>query len=121
MNVAEVMKKVQNGEGLTLSEVKFYQQRVKPQVHTYGKYGNLAKIYLEEHCFGKMIALAGELPEYLHGVDQAAAELYEAMYAKLSTSEQYQKTGDYLSDLQKETEMQRLIEEEILNEIVYVA
>lgn len=42
------------------------------------------------------------------------------MYAKLSKLERYKMTGNYLEDVKKVSEMQRLIEEEILNEIVYV-
>ena len=42
------------------------------------------------------------------------------MYNKLSNSGRFKKTGEYMKDLQIETEKQRLIEEEILNELVYV-
>ena len=42
------------------------------------------------------------------------------MYEKLSNSPKFSKTGEYVHDLQVETEKQRIIEEEILNEIVYV-
>lgn len=107
-------------EGLTVEEIIQYQKTVKPVQHVYGKYGTLAKKYLEEHNVAKYWALAGDLPEYLHGVDKAADEMYQTMYAKLSKLPQYQKTGDFMENLRRETEMQRLIEEEILNEIVYV-
>ena len=46
--------------------------------------------------------------------------MYQVMYEKLSTSEQFKKTGEFLHDLQVETEIARRIEEEILNELVYV-
>ncbi|UKI14058.1 MAG: TnpV protein [Clostridiales bacterium] len=72
------------------------------------------KTYLEEHNVGKLWSLAGNLPEYLHGIDKAAEELYETMYAKLSKDERFKKTDDFLDNLRKETEMQSLIEEEIL-------
>lgn len=123
MNKAEIMRKAESNEGMTVAEIKAYHKVVKPQTHTYGKYGTLAKIYLEEHNVAKHWALvaAGELPEYLHGIDRQAERLYEVMYAKLSASEQYKKTGDYLTDLQKQTEIQKVIEDEILREIVYVA
>ena len=42
------------------------------------------------------------------------------MYNKLSKSERFKKTGDFMKDLQIETEKQKLIEEEILTELVYV-
>ena len=118
MNKAEVIAKAERGEGLTVREVKIYQESVKPVKHTYGKYGTLAKKYLEEHNPAKYWTIKN-LPEYLHGVDRAADRMYEAMYAKLSASEQYKKNGDFLHDLQVETEIRGRIETEILNEIVY--
>jgi hypothetical protein len=62
----------------------------------------------------------GVLPEYLHNIDKQADELYMVMYEKLSASERFKRTGDFMTDLKRLTEMQHLIEEEILNEIVYV-
>lgn len=62
------MKKAERGEGLTVAEIKVYQQEVKPVKHTYGKYGTLAKQYLEEHHWVKVAALGGDFPEYLHGI-----------------------------------------------------
>ena len=62
MNKDEVLRKAENGEGLTVEEIKLYQSIVKPVKHVYGKYGTLAKIYLEERNVGKMWALAGDLP-----------------------------------------------------------
>lgn len=120
MNVREVMAKAERDEGLTVEEVKIYQANSKPVKHVYGKYGTLAKQYLEEHNVAKYWALAGDLPEYLHGIDKAAAQLYDTMYAKLSQDERYKKTSNYIENVQRETEMQKLIEEEILNELVYV-
>lgn len=123
MNKTEIMRKANGNEGMTVAEIKDYQKIVKPQTHTYGKYGTLAKIYLEEHNVAKHWALVaeGQLPDYLHGVDRQAERMYDVMYEKLSASEAYKKTGDFLTDLQKETEMQNVIESEILKEIVYVA
>lgn len=120
MNKDEVLRKVDNGEGLTVEEIKLYQSIVKPVKHVYGKYGTLAKIYLEEHNVGKMWALAGDLPAYLHGIDKQAEKLYSVMYEKLSKDEQYMRTGNYIEDVRRINEMQSRIEEEILNEIVYV-
>lgn len=120
MNVEEIIKKAEANEGLTVEEVKIYQQAVKPKKHVYGKYGTLAKQYIEEHNFGKLLSLAGQLPEYLHGVDKAAEDLYDTMWDKLSKSEQYRRTGNYLEDVKRINAMKQVIEEEILSEIVYI-
>ena len=120
MNVEEIIKKAEANEGLTVEEVKIYQQAVKPKKHVYGKYGTLAKQYIEEHNFGKLLSLAGQLPEYLHGVDKAAEDLYDVMWDKLSKSEQYRPTGNYLEDVKRINAMKQVIEEEILSEIVYI-
>ena len=42
------------------------------------------------------------------------------MYDKLSKKKEYQKTDDFIKNIQIENEIQKLIEEEILNELVYV-
>ena len=102
MNKAKVMRKAEAGEGLTVAEIKVYQKAVKPEKHVYGKYGTLAKQYLEDKGIDWTIA---NLPEYLHGVFERRA---------------VKKSADFMENLKRETEMQRLIEEEILNEIVYV-
>ena len=120
MNVEEIIKKAEANEGLTVEEIKIYQQAVKPKKHVYGKYGMLAKQYIEEHNFGKLLSLAGQLPEYLHGVDKAAEDLYDVMWDKLSKSEQYRRTGNYLEDVKRINAMKQVIEEEILSEIVYI-
>ena len=117
MNVEAVVKKAESNEGLTVKEIKVYQKAVKPVKHVYGKYGTLAKQYLEDKGLDWTIA---NLPEYLHGIDKAADELYETMYEKLSKEERFKKSADFMENLKRETEMQRLIEEEILNEVVYV-
>ena len=112
MNVEAVIKKAESDEGLTVKEIKVYQKAVKPVKHVYGKYGTLAKRYLEDKGIDWTIA---NLPEYLHGVDRAADELYETMYEKFSKEERFKKSADFMENLKRETEMQRLIEEEILN------
>ena len=117
MNVEAVIKKAESDEGLTVKEIKVYQKAVKPVKHVYGKYGTLAKRYLEDKGIDWTIA---NLPEYLHGVDRAADELYETMYEKFSKEDRFKKSADFMENLKRETEMQRLIEEEILNEVVYV-
>ena len=86
----------------------------------YGKFGTLAKKYLEEHEPARYWALGKDLPEYLHGIDRQAGEMYDTMYAKLSSRDEYKKTGEYLSDVRKENEMRQRIEGEILSELVYV-
>ena len=117
MNKAKVIRKAEAGEGLTVAEIKVYQKAVKPEKHVYGKYGTLAKQYLEDKGIDWTIA---NLPEYLHGVDRAANDLYDVMYEKLSKDERYKRTGNYLEDVRRREEINHLIEEEILNEIVYV-
>ena len=120
MNAEEITKKAERNEGLTVEEIKTYQQAVKPIKHVYGKYGTIAKQYIEEHNFGKLLSLAGHLPEYFHGVDKAVEDLYNTMWDKLSKSEQYRRTGNYLEDVKRINAMKQVIEEEILSEIVYI-
>ncbi len=117
MNAAKVIAKAERGEGLTVEEIKIYQANAKPVKQVYGKYGTLKRKYLEEKGIDWTIA---DLPTYLHNVDKQADELYEGMYSRLMCNEKYKRTGDFLEDLHRQTEVQHLIEEEILNEIVYV-
>ena len=117
MNKATVMRKAGAGEALTVAEIKVYQETVKPEKQVYGKYATLAKQYLEDKGIDWTIA---NLPEYLHGIDKAADELYETLYEKFSKEERFCKSEDFMENLKRQTEMQGLIEEEILNEIVYV-
>lgn len=119
MNAQEVIAKADRGEGLTEEEIKVDRSAVKPEKHVYGKYGTLAKKYLEEHNIGKFWAIEN-LAEYLHDVDRQADELYESMHARLSKDERFRRTGNFLEDLRRQTEIQQLIEEEILSELVYV-
>lgn len=114
----QVIMKAERGEGLTVEEIKIYQEAVKPEKHVYGKYGTLKKKYLEDKGIDWTIA---DLPTYLHGVDKQAEELRETMRAKLEQDERYKRTGNFMEDYRRLTEIQRLIEEEILHEIVYVA
>ena len=114
----QVVLKAERGEGLTVEEVIIYQAAVKPVKHVYGKYGTLKKKYLEEQGIDWTIA---DLPTYLHGVDEQAKELQETMQARLEKDKRFQRTGDFMEDYRRLTEMQKIIEEEILNEIVYVA
>ena len=119
MNAKEIIAKADRGEGLTVEEIKVYQQAVKPVKHVYGKDGTVALKYLEEHNVGKLWAIEN-LPEYLHGIDRPADELYDSMYGRLSQDERYKRTGDLMEDYRRQTEIKQLIEEEILNELVYV-
>lgn len=120
MNKEALLRKAESNEGMTVSEIKAYQKIVKPVQHTYGKYGTLAKQYLEKHNIAKYWALAGDLPEYLHGIDRQAERLWEVIYEKLSKDERYKHTTDFMENVRRENEIKRLIEEEILNELVYV-
>lgn len=118
MTKQKVILKAERGEGLTVEEVKIYQAAVKPVQHLYGKYGTLKKKYLEERGIDWTIA---DLPSYLHGVDKQAEEMQEVLIERLSKSEQYKRTGDFMEDYRRLTAMQKAIEDEILSEIVYVA
>ena len=108
MNKAEILRKAKAGMGLTVEEVQVYQRLVKPVKHVYGKYGTLAKKYLEEHNVGKYWSIEN-ISEYLHGVDAAADRMWTAMYEKLSQEEKYKRNGNYLHDLQVEEEKRRII------------
>jgi len=46
LNDKRLLEKVNEGKGLTVDEIKQYQQLVKPQKHVYGKYGTLKRKYL---------------------------------------------------------------------------
>ena len=113
----ELIEKADSGEGLTVEEIKRYQKLVPPQKHLYGKYGTLKRKYLEDTGLDWTIA---NLPEYLHNVDRQAEDMYDILYEKLSKSEQYKRTGDYMTDVRRINAMKQVIEEEILTELVYV-
>lgn len=119
MKAEKILEKAAADEEMTVEEIMQYRAIVKPKVQTYGKYGTLAKEYLEKHNPSKLWALAGDLPEYLHNIDKQADELYNVMYERLSQDEKYRKTGDYLTDLQKETTIRQIIDETILSQVVY--
>ncbi len=116
MTDKDLLKKVERNEGLTVDEIKRYKQIVKPQKHVYGKYGTLKRKYLEGKGLDWTIA---DLPSYLHGVDKQAEEMYNVLYAKLSVSPQYKRTGEFMEDYRRLTALQHAIEQEILSEIIY--
>lgn len=112
----ELLAKVEANEGLTVDEIKRYQQLVKPQKQIYGKYGTLKRKYLEDKGIDWIIA---NLPKYLHGVDKQAEDMYYVLYAKLSLNPLYKRTGEFMEDYRRLTAMQHAIEEEILHELIY--
>ena len=112
----ELLAKAQSNEGLTVDEIKRYQKLVKPQTHVYGKWGTLKRKFLEDKGIDWTIE---NLPEYLHGVDKQAEDMYNALYAKLSQNTLYKRTGEFMEDYRRITAMQHAIEEEILNELIY--
>ncbi len=112
----QLLAKVEEGEGLTVYEIKRYQKLVKPQKHAYGKWGTLKRKYLEDKGIDWAIA---NLPEYLHGVDKQAEDMYNVLYAKLSQNPLYKRAGEFMEDYRRITAMQQAIEEEILHEIIY--
>lgn len=119
MNDQEILAKAERNEGMTVKEIKRYQELVKPKKQVYGKYGSLAKIYLEQHNPAKMWGIVN-LPEYLHGIDRQAEEIDQTMRGKLSKSEQYKRTGDFMEDYRRLEAINKAIEDEILSELVYV-
>ncbi len=116
MTDKDLLKKAETNEGLTVDEIKRYRQIVKPEKHVYGKYGTLKRKYLEDKGLDWTIA---DLPSYLHGVDKQAEEMYNVLYAKLSVSPQYKRTGEFMEDYRRLTALQHAIEQEILSEIIY--
>ena len=117
MNKLKILEKAEMNQALTERDVKLYESMVKPKTQLYGKYATLRLMFLQEKGADWVIA---DLPEYLKGIDRQATELYERLYVKLSASERFKKTGEYIKDVQIEAEKQRFIEEEIYNEIIYV-
>ena len=116
MTDKELLAKAERNEGLTVNEIKRYQQLVKPQKHVYGKYGTLKRKYLEDKRLDWTIE---NLPEYLHSVDKQAKDMYNVLYAKLSLSPLYKRTGEFMEDYRRLTALQHAIEEEILSELIY--
>ena len=116
ISVKQLLAKVEADEGLTLEEVNRYQQLVKPVKQVYGKYGTLKREYLEDIGLDWTIA---NLAEYLHKIDEQAEDMYNVLYAKLSESEQYKRTGNFMEDYRRLTALQHAIEEEILHELIY--
>ncbi len=116
MTDKELLAKAETSEGLTVYEIKRYHQLVKPQKHVYGKYGTLKRKYLEDKGLDWTIA---DLPEYLHGVDKQAEDMHNVLYAKLSNSQLYKRTGEFMEDYRRLTALQHAIEEEILSELIY--
>ena len=112
----QLLAKVESNEDLTVDEVKRYYQITKPQKHVYGKYGALKRKYLEDIGLDWTIV---NLPEYLHGVDKQAEDMYNVLYAKLSQNPLYKRTGNFMEDYRRLTALQHAIEEEILSELIY--
>ena len=112
----QLLAKVDSNEDLTVDEVKRYYQITKPQKHVYGKYGTLKRKYLEDIGLDWTIV---NLPEYLHGVDKQAEDMYNVLYAKLSQNPLYKRTGNFMEDYRRLTALQHAIEDEILNELIY--
>ena len=112
----QLLAKVEADKGLTVDEIKRYQKLVIPQKHVYGKWGTLIRKYLEDKGIDWTIE---NLPEYLHGVDRQAEDMYNVLYAKLTQNPLYKRTGEFMEDYRRLTALQHAIEEEILNELIY--
>ena len=102
---------------LTLEEVMEYQRTHPPVKHVYGRWGNLKKQYLIDTGGDWLIA---DLPTYLHSIDKASEQIWEVMREKLLKRPEYKKTGEFIHDVKIETEIKSRIDEEILNELIYV-
>ena len=113
----EILRKAKTEWEMPVEEVLRYEQIAKPE--HYGKFGNLALAYLQNHRIDKLVEI-NDLPEYLHEIDRQADELYETLYRQMSEWDEYKRTGDYLTDVQRIKTMQSIIEETILDQIVYV-
>ena len=53
-------------------------------------------------------------------IDDKAEQLDEDMRGKLLTNARYKRTGNFIEDYRRQTEVNRLIEQEILSELVYI-
>lgn len=106
-------------KGLTVKEIKQYQKEHPQKVEVYGKYGMLAKAYLEENDPARYWTLGEELPKYLHQIDEKAEEMFEELYLEFSKKEEYQKTGDFQKDLIREQEKKNRIENIIIKNLIY--
>ena len=113
----EILRKAKTEREMTVEEILRYQEIAKPE--HYGKYGLIALAYLQNHRMDKLLEI-DDLPSYLHEIDRQADELYETLFKRMSECEEYKRTGDYLTDVQRISTMQNIIEETVLNQIVYV-
>lgn len=116
MTDRQLLTKVEANEGLTVDKIKRYQKLVKPQKHVYGKWGTLKRKYLEDKGIDWTIE---NLPEYLHGVDRQAENMYNILQAKLLQNPLYKRTREFMEDYRRLTALQHAIEEEILHELIY--
>lgn len=113
----EILRKAKTEREMTVEEVLRYEQIAKPE--HYGKYGTLALAYLQNHRIDKLVEI-NDLPEYLHEIDRQADELHEKLYRQMSEWDEYKRTGDYMTDVQRIHSLQSYIEEVILYQLVYV-
>lgn len=91
-----------------------------------GMWGNRALdyIYSDEAPFPLQIELEeteNGINEYGKLIDRKAAEIYAVMRPQLASLPQYRTTGEFLKDLQKNNEINHIIEEHIYNELIYVS
>ena len=67
-----------------------------PFTHWFYSFGELCRYkYLEDKGLDWTIE---NLPEHLHGVDKQAEDMYNVLYAKLSHSPLYKRTGEFMED-----------------------
>lgn len=60
MDREEIIKKAETGEGLTVEEIKIYQEAVRPKKQVYGKYGTLPKLLTK-----RLICSILDIPYYV--------------------------------------------------------
>ncbi len=87
------------------------------------KYGTMAVKYVRSNDYPDMTAFFRPFKEvnaYGKSVDEQAAKLKETMEAQLLALPENALTGEYMHDLQIKRNIEQIIEEEILQSLVYV-
>ena len=84
MNKQRILQKAEANEEMTVAEIRVYQKMVKPQKHVYGKYGSMAKQYLEEHNTGtdKDISICQQVLNNISTYDREAGNLLQSLICK---------------------------------------
>ena len=104
----------------------FYPDLALPEQtnHPIGKYGRLRLDFMLKHRRGTYttILTEGQLNEYLHEIDEQAAELMEITMARLADERgitEELKTADQMRWVQEMNNIKASVEEITLREVVY--